>query len=65
MPAKKVSIGKKPGNQEKPIGIEEWVANREDSWFEENGIFIGSLGYAEIKLYGTGLQFSKQPKVVD
>ena len=29
MPAKKVSIGKKPGNQEKPIGIEEWVANRE------------------------------------
>lgn len=29
MPAKKVSIGKKPGTQEKPRGIEEWVANRE------------------------------------
>ncbi len=29
MPAKKVSIGKKPGFQEKPIGIDEWVANRE------------------------------------
>lgn len=29
MPAKKVSMGKKPGSQEKPTGIEEWVANRE------------------------------------
>lgn len=29
MPAKKISIGKKPGSQEKPIGIDEWVANRE------------------------------------
>lgn len=29
MPAKKVSIGKKPGTQDLPIGIEEWVANRE------------------------------------
>lgn len=29
MPAKKVSISKKPGSQEKPIGIDEWVANRE------------------------------------
>jgi len=29
MPAKKVSIGKKPGSQEKPTGIEEWVASRE------------------------------------
>ena len=29
MPAKKVSIGKKPGSSDKPIGIEEWVANRE------------------------------------
>jgi predicted DNA binding CopG/RHH family protein len=30
MPAKKVSIGRKPGAEEKPIGIEEWVANREE-----------------------------------
>lgn len=29
MPAKKVSISKKPGSQEKTIGIDEWVANRE------------------------------------
>lgn len=29
MPAKKVSIGKKPGAKEKPADIEEWVANRE------------------------------------
>ena len=31
-----------------------WLDNQEDSWYEENGIFIGQLGYAEIKLYGTG-----------
>ncbi len=30
MPAKKVSIGRKPGTQEKPIGIEDWVATREE-----------------------------------
>lgn len=30
MPAKKVSIGKKPGSKEQPTVIEEWVANRED-----------------------------------
>jgi len=30
MPAKKVSIGRKPGAEEKPIGIEEWVTNREE-----------------------------------
>ncbi len=35
MPAKKVSIGKKPGTSEKPIGIEEWVANREGLQAEE------------------------------
>ena len=35
MPAKKVSIGKKPGTPEKPIGIEEWVANREGLQAEE------------------------------
>lgn len=29
MPAKKVSIGKKPVSQEKPTDVEEWVANRE------------------------------------
>jgi predicted DNA binding CopG/RHH family protein len=29
MPAKKVSIGKKPGSQEKPTGLEQWVVNRE------------------------------------
>ncbi len=29
MPAKKVSIGKKPGTSDTPVGIEEWVANRE------------------------------------
>lgn len=29
MPAKKVSIGKKPSDQEKPTDVEEWVANRE------------------------------------
>lgn len=35
MPAKKVSIGKKPGTPEKPIGIEEWVTNREGLQAEE------------------------------
>lgn len=35
MPAKKVSMGKKPGFQEKPTGIEEWVANREGVQVEE------------------------------
>ncbi len=30
MPAKKVSIGKKPGSQEKPVDrLDEWVSNRE------------------------------------
>lgn len=31
MPVKKVSIGKKPGTPDKLVGIEEWVANREDT----------------------------------
>lgn len=30
MPAKKVSLGRKQGLPETPIGIEEWVTNRED-----------------------------------
>ena len=29
MPAKKVSFGRKPGAVEKPVDVEEWVANRE------------------------------------
>lgn len=29
MPGKKVSFGRKPGVQEKPVDVEEWVTNRE------------------------------------
>lgn len=42
-----------------------WVENMEANWYEENGIYIGDLGYAEIKLYGTGPVYQKATDLIN